>query len=40
MHQVVNGDAVAMVLDRICAAPEGGNDRNDYVARQLRKVGV
>jgi len=37
-HEVANGNPVAMALDRMCQAPARGNDRDDYVARQVREV--
>lgn len=38
LHEVANGNPVAMALDRLCPAPEKGQDQDDYVARTVREI--
>jgi len=37
-HQVQNGNPVAFAVDRICAAPAAGEDRDDLTARLMREI--
>lgn len=38
LHQVQNGNPVAFAMDRICAAPPKGEDRDDLTARLVREI--